>query len=688
MEPDRRWSVDARKDGTVMTLLLVGMGLLVGSGLLALTQGGNPRLASRIAAGGVTAGAICGLVSVVQVFTGGPVQILRLNWSLIPGASLYLYLDGLAGLFLAPILILSALSSIYGVGYLAGAKEPSRVGVSWFFFNLLVVSMMTVVLARNALLFLVAWEVMALAGFFLVAQDTDREEVRQAGRTYLVATHLGTALLLVFFLLIGGAGTLDFDSFAAVAHQGEAFRSLLFLLALIGFGTKVGLIPVHVWLPETYQAAPGHVAVLIAGVMGKTGIYGILRVIGFLGHPLDWWGWLLIGVGALSGILGILFALAQHDLKRMLAYSSIENMGILALGMGLGVLGMNTGNTTLTVLGFGGTMLHVVNHAMFKGLLFMGAGAVLHGAQTQRLDQMGGLLKRMPWTGTTFLVGATAIAGLPPLNGFVGEFLLYFVGFGVMAKGASGLAVPAAGAMVALALIGGLAAACFARAFGVAFLGEPRTEAAKEAHEMGWTMRLPMLILAGGCVGLGFLWPMLMEQSLLFVDYPVSAIACVTHCTKEKVYVGLSTGITPLVGVVLASTGLVLLFGLLCRLRQRQWVQARQPEKQTVTWDCGYAAPTTRMQYTASSFAQPIVDLFRACLGTKKEVRPPEGLFPPTASFESETPEVFREYAFAPVFRALQWLVGRLRWLQHGRVQVYVLYITITLLVLLVWKLG
>ena len=354
---------------------------------------------------------------------------LRATWP-VPFGEFFIELDPLTAWFLLPTLLLSALSAIYGVGYLRSWQGRRSLGPVWFFYCLLVLGMVLVLVARNAVLFLVAWELMALASFFLVTFEHERESVREAGWIYFVATHLGTAFLLAFFLLLAReTGSMDFDVWAEKGIHTQGLAGILFLLAVVGFGTKAGFMPLHVWLPEAHPAAPSHVSALMSGVMIKTGIYGLLRAFTFLGMPPLWWGWVLIGIGLTSGVLGVLFALAQHDLKRLLAYHSVENIGIIALGLGVGLLGMSTGSSMLIVLGFGGALLHVVNHALFKGLLFLGAGAVLHGTGTLEIDHLGGLLKRMPWTAATFLIGAVAISGLPPLNGFVSEFLIFFGAF-------------------------------------------------------------------------------------------------------------------------------------------------------------------------------------------------------------------------------------------------------------------
>ncbi len=346
---------------------------------------------------------------------------------------------------------------------------------------------------------------MSLASFFLVMFDHEKDEVMRAGWTYLAATHLGTAFLLVMFLVLGAGGSLDFSALTASGLP----AALVFAAALIGFGTKAGFVPLHVWLPEAHPAAPSHVSALMSGVMIKTGIYGLLRVMTFLGAPAAWWGWSLVVIGAVSGVAGVLFALAQHDLKRLLAYHSVENIGIIALGLGIGILGTVSANPVVAAMGFCGALLHVVNHGIFKSLLFLGAGSVLHATGTRAIDRLGGLIKSMPVTGAAFLVGAAAICALPPLNGFVSEFLVYSAAFNSVAAGTQ-----VWGGMVViggLALIGGLAAACFTKAFGVVFLGEPRSRDAVGVHEAPLSMCWPMATLAALCLAIGLTAPWMVE---------------------------------------------------------------------------------------------------------------------------------------------------------------------------------
>jgi formate hydrogenlyase subunit 3/multisubunit Na+/H+ antiporter MnhD subunit len=659
-----------------MALLLAALSLFVVSGLTSLCLSRFPRWATLVGGGGAVSGCVLGLVIALMALLNGGAESLRLDWS-IPYSSFFIEIDALSAFFLIPIFGLCGLAALYGGGYMGVYSGKRALGTPWFFFNLLVASMALVVLARNGVLFLICWEVMALASFFLVTFADEREEVRQAGWTYLVATHLGTAFLLVFFMLAGReAGSLDFDKFSSVS---SATASVLFLLALIGFGTKAGFWPLHVWLPEAHPAAPSHVSAVMSGVMIKTGIYGLVRALTFLEALPVWWGWLLIAVGGISGVLGVLFALAQHDLKRLLAYHSLENIGIIALGLGVGVVGVSAGAPTVAVLGFAGGLLHVLNHALFKGLLFLGAGSVLHSTGTREIEHLGGLLKKMPWTGVTFLVGAVAICGLPPLNGFVSEFLIYLGAFAGMVSLGVERALPLVGVTVSLAVIGGLAAACFAKAFGIVFLGEPRTEAAHQAHEGSLTMQIPLAALALGCLLVALLAPFILSAMIPMV----SQITSLSPTTVSESVRDLSG---PLWFIVLAGVG-VCASGATVALWRRVLL-SRKSVTETVTWDCGYAQPTARMQYTASSFAQPITELLAPVLQTRRHIMPPQGFFPKAAQLETETPDVAHQRLYSPIFATVSRLLSRWRWLQHGQLQFYVLYIALTLLVLLLWKLG
>lgn len=653
--------------GVVVALLLFGVGAV---GSLIFAQRG--RWPGTVGAVGIVAACACGMVPAARIAFGAPAQSLRIAWQ-VPYGSVFLGLDALSAFFLLPIFLICALAAIYGTDYLQAYQGRKALAPPWFFLNLLAASMVVVVVARNAILFLMAWETMALASFFLVTFEDENPDTRRAGWIYLVASHIGTAFLLVLFVLLGRHnGSLDFNRFTASAGAG-----LLFVLALMGFGAKAGFVPLHIWLPEAHPAAPSHVSAVMSGVMIKTGIYGLLRILTFLGPAQAWWGWVLCAIGLSSGVIGVLLALAQHDLKRLLAYHSVENIGIIALGLGVGTVGLASGMTFIAVAGFAGALLHVLNHALFKGLLFFDAGNVAHAAHTREIDQLGGLLRRMPGTGATFLVGAAAISGLPPLNGFISEFLIYLAGLrGVIALRGSGV-VPMLSAVAGLALIGGLAAACFAKAFGIVFLGEARSRHVSQAHEVSAAMLLPGFVLAGACILIGLLGALgvramgpVVSSALGLPTIAVNdALADAAH--SVAIVSGFGAALIGVAALLAAARALAL---------------ARRRVGSAPTWDCGYAAPSPRMQYTASSFAQPLTDAFAMLLKTRREVVPPRGLFPEDAAFASHTGDPYQAYVFEPAFGALSRVMGSLRPLQQGRVQIYILYIAMTLLALMLWQ--
>ncbi|MDD5705564.1 MAG: proton-conducting transporter membrane subunit [Kiritimatiellae bacterium] len=638
----------------------------------------TPRFA-RIVAALIVLACATGLGAALASLLVGVSREIRLPWMSAIGGEFALRLDPLAAVFMIPLCLVCGLAAVYGVAYLSGGHARKPQAGAWVFTVLLVVSMALVLLARNALLFLVAWEAMALTSFLLVTHDDEQAEVRRAGRTYLIATHLGTIFLLIFFLTAAHlTGSLDFDAWRGLpALLSPRLSALLFACAIIGFGTKAGFMPLHVWLPEAHPAAPSHVSAIMSGVMIKTGIYGLLRLLPVLGAPPSWWGWTLVAIGLSSGILGVLFALAQHDMKRLLAYSSVENIGVIALGLGVGYLGLSGGQPLVATLGFAGALLHVCNHAVFKSLLFLGAGAVVHAAGTREVDRLGGLLKGMPVTGACFCVGAAAICGLPPLNGFAGEFAVYLASLagavGTDAADAVALVAAAAG----LALIGGLAAVCFAKLFGSIFLGEPRTPL-PAPHEAPAAMQVPMLLLAAACC---LVTPCISWVLPAFMP----AVAAVMGVA------GLEPALTPGVRGALRHAGWIMAGAMaliaLAALA-RGLLLRRRPVAAAGTWDCGYAAPTARMQYTAASFVQPVVSLFAAALRTRRRFHMAPGCFPVSAALTTETADIFRQRLYAPFFRLSDFWISRMKWLQEGRVQRYVLYIVLTLLALLIWALG
>ncbi|HMA37072.1 MAG TPA: proton-conducting transporter membrane subunit, partial [Chloroflexia bacterium] len=486
--------------------LAAGLALWLVSGLLAALSPG-PRLSRTLAALGVGSGAVSLGGAALGTLLSGATTALPL-WQPVPFAAFDLRLDPLAAFFLLVIAAVSVPVAIYTPAYVAHDPHYSarRLGLLT---NLFLLSMALVVLAGNAFAFLIVWEGMALVSYLLVMTDQHDAQVTAAGFIYLVMTHTGTAFLTVAFLgFYAATGTFDFAAWTAAAPLPPLIRDGIFLCALIGFGTKAGVIPLHIWLPRAHPVAPSPVSALMSGVMLKTAIYGLVRVIfDFFGGrdtPPLWWGEAILGLGLVSAVLGVLYALMESDLKRLLAYSSIENIGIILLGLGASLLLLSMRQPALAGLALFAALFHTLNHALFKALLFLGAGAIQYATGTRQIDALGGLARRMPGTAACFLVGAIAISGLPPFNGFASEWLTFQ---GLFTAGAALSPIPAIAALIAaggLALTAGLAAACFVKAFGVTFLALPRTGAAVQGvAEVPRGMRVGMGLLALACLVLG-----------------------------------------------------------------------------------------------------------------------------------------------------------------------------------------
>ncbi|HVP67563.1 MAG TPA: proton-conducting transporter membrane subunit [Anaeromyxobacteraceae bacterium] len=651
-------------------LVVWAMALASGSGLFGLVLRGRPVLGQRLSCAAMCAAAALGGAASARVLAGAGGFAIRLPWH-EPLASFALRLDALGAVFLVPVLALPALGSVYGLAYWPQAKLGWKAVRLQLFFGVITGAMALVVVADNALLFLAAWEVMAVAGFALVRTEDQRPEALRAGWVYLAAAHVGTFALFALFCAVGGArGSFDFADWRGLPAAGGGG---LYALALVAFGLKAGLVPLHFWLPGAHAAAPSHVSALMSGVLLKTGIYGLLRTTGFFDAPPASWGLVLLALGAVSGVLGVAIALAQHDVKRLLAYHSVENIGIIAMGAGVALVGRARGDAVLVTLGLGGALLHVVNHALFKSLLFFGAGSVQRATGTRDIERMGGLARPMPFTALFFLVGAAAISGLPPLNGFVSEWL---VALGSLA----GLALPrgdrlayVALAAPILAFIGGLAAACFAKVHGTAFLGNPRTAEATGAHESPAAMLLPMALLAAACLAIG-LGPSLALPAIARAAFDWAGLPAAHAAAAD------AAGAARRVGVVAAA--LLLAAGALAWIRARLVRSAAASE----TWGCGFAAPTARMEYTGSSFAQFLVDGFRFVLLAKVELAQPRGLFPRSARFATEVPDVVLDRAIVPAAHACEAAAGKVRGLFPGRVHFYAVLVVAALVALLAWR--
>ncbi len=664
-------------------LLLLGAILLLGlSGLPGLFAGKGGSGGERLAAALACAASAAGLVPAVRVLFFGARLRMELP-SPLPGGPVLLAADPLSALFLLPVFLVPALGAVYGLGYWPESGHVRDGRKLRFFLGLLAASMAAVLIARSGVAFLVAWEVMALAAFFAATTEDRQPAVREAGWIYLVATHVGTlGLFGMTALLRNTTGSFFWESReAGLAMNGTA--SVVFLLALVGFGAKAGLFPFHFWLPGAHAAAPSHVSAVMSGVMLKVGIYGILRITSLYGAPPAWWGGLLLVLGVASALYGAALAAAQNDLKRLLAYSSIENVGIVSIGIGVALLGRAAARPEWVVLGLGGALLHVLFHSLFKPLLFLGAGAVIHGTGTREMDLMGGLLRKMPKTAAAFAVGCAAVVALPPLNGFFSEFVIYL---GLLrAFSGPGEALLAGFAAPALALAGGVALAAFVKLFGTVFLGNGRSEKADHAHEPGLAMRVPILALAAACLAAGISSPFLGPG----LD---AAIRTWAQRDAGGAANGLSrlpalTAVAPLSTVATLGAvflGLIALVTAVMALLLRRQTSSRGP-----TWDCGYARPTARMQYTGSSFGEWIALRLTPRTATAPlEERLPEGIFPRGARVSAAAP------ARDPILlRLLEPFAERwarrfhdLHALQEGRLTFYLVYVLGTVVALLAWS--
>src|SRR5438876_3400950 len=467
------------------------------------------RLANVFSFGAASLSALVGLLAGLFFLAGGngtPAPQNELLPALNPYIRFTVRIDALGAFFLLIVSLLGFALSTYSLGYVRGFYGRKNVGVLGAFYNSLLLATTLVFVADNAFLFLIVWEIMALTAYCLVSFEHEKDETRNAGVLYFVMSHIGTGcIMLGFLLLFQASGGYGFDGFHALGNtMSPGARNAAFLLFLFGFGVKAGIVPLHIWLPAAHPVAPSNVSALLSGVLIKTGIYGMTRVFfDFLGTPPNWWGVSVLTIGTVSAVLGVLYALMEHDLKRLLAYHSIENIGIILMGLGAALMFLHTGHSRLASLALIAGLYHTINHALFKALLFLGAGAVLHATHTRNMEEMGGLAKRMPQTAFCFLIGAVAISALPPLNGFVSEWLTYqslLQGFGTT-DSLVRLMFPLSGAM--LALTGALAAACFVKAFGITFLAQPRSQHAANAHEVAPPMLLGMGLLTAACVFLG-----------------------------------------------------------------------------------------------------------------------------------------------------------------------------------------
>jgi hydrogenase-4 component B len=647
------------------------------------------------------ASALTAALSTLILFSGSTIRLAPPLTASIPSIGIALYIDGVSAFFMLIIGLVATAVSIYSLGYSGGSEEKRGVRSVGFLINLFVLSMILVVATNNVFSFLLFWELMSLTSFLLVIHEDEKPGTLKSGITYLIMTHIGTAFITAAFLILYfSTGSLSFDAFRSSAGQLAPFtKDAVFILALLGFGTKAGLVPMHIWLPKAHPSAPSNVSALMSGVMLKVAIYGLVRVtFDFVvpSSPGDaWLGLLMVAAGSSSALVGVLYAAVEHDIKRALAYHSVENIGIIVLGLGLSVVFLSYGLATLAALALLASMYHSLNHAVFKGLLFMGAGSVVLKTGTADMNLMGGLAKKMPWTAMFFLIGSIAIAGLPPLNGFVSEWLTMQALLSSYQVPNQVLQVSIGFASVAFALTLGLALATFVKLFGISFLARPRSAGAERASEVPRTMVAGMAVAGILCVVLGVL-PFVATSAVasafhldlglitpysplgpLAVGYTASGLSSISSLSMPTVLI-----LTGSVGA--AVFGFVVLAG-----------SGRKPVvRPYTTWEGGFGPLGERTEYTATSLSQPIRTVFKTFYRPHTSIKreyfsDSNHLVRKSVSVVSETREVFEDYLYSPVVGGTLFLLDKVRRIQTGKINSYLLYMmiaTVSLLLLAVFQ--
>ncbi|AEG61466.1 hydrogenase 4 subunit B [Desulforamulus ruminis] len=622
---------------------------------------------------GCFAGALASLlgfmVGIETLLSPLPLTIHLVN--ILPGVDFHLSIDRLSGFFLATLSLVTFLVSCFSWNYMKLYRQEN---LAWwcFCYNLFVLSMSLLVTVNNAITFLIAWELMTLASYFLVTFEYRHQPVRKAGFSYIVMTHLGTVFIIASFLMMSNGNGWDFSTLSKnSAAMPEMTRSMVFIFALIGFGTKAGIVPLHLWLPMAHPAAPSNISAVMSGIMLKTAIYGLIRLVfDLLGPGQAWWGGVILAVGIVSSLIGVLYALMEQDLKRLLAYSSVENIGIILMGIGTGFIFYSWSMMIPAAMAMAAGMFHLLNHAIFKSLLFLGAGSIYYATGSRDTEKLGGLIKKMPHTAILFLVGSLAISAIPPFNGFASEYQIYQSLLNLSYLKISGFwSIGAILACVALALTGALAAACFIKAFGLTFLALPRTAKAAEAQEVPWPMRLSMAPLAVLCLALGI--------------FPGPVLNLLTGITSQLV----GSPPIPQIATFNANLALVLLItlGLLWGITR---LMGGAKVRRTETWGCGIDLDAT-MEYSSASFSQPLRRVYGTLLQPQRQISLRFKQLPYFGyhiTFKEPVRSVIKDYLYSPLRKITLVLSKKWQCIQSGSIHLYLSYIFITLVILLLFN--
>ncbi len=597
-------------------LALASIVLLIGTILALALPNNSYRAAASVLSQAVATALV--LAAVIPSLTNGASIRDVASWS-YPIETITVHLDPLGAFFLSWSLPMTLLGTIYSIGYLRPSFATRNAGVQFALLNLTALSFVMIYTLENAVVFLLGWEIAAVAAWLLVIWEHRNQKIRFAGFNYLVSTHVGFFFLVAAFMMMHSqTGSMDFDSFATFLKAPSQLRNVTFVLLVTSFGLKSAFFPFHTWLPRAHSAAPAHVSALMSGVIHKAGLFGLLRFTLMMGEPEAWMGWYLISFSALSALMGVLYTTSQRDLKRLLGYSSTENVGIAGIGFGVGYLGLCWHQPVLVALGFTGGLLHILNHALFKCLLFYAAGAVYRATHVVDLERLGGLARSMPWTAGFFLLGGVAISALPPLNGFVSEFLIYsgLLHHAVPGGVEQGLLICAA---ALLAFVGGVSVLAMVRSFGLTFLGKPRDPHVHADGDAPLSMRASMWVHALGIVVFG-LFPAI---PLRLARMPARLFLDLQPATSVDAINDASSVLAPIFSV--SWVFLAVLGGLLI---VRWLLRPRVPAKRQVTWGCGYPAPNPRMQYTGTSFSSQLAGIFQSILVRLRREKLPETPFP------------------------------------------------------------
>lgn len=644
----------------------------------------RPRYSRVVAFAGAILGSALMVAIAVGVLAGDPISG-RFGAHAASGIAFGYHVTPLAAWFLLVLGLVAAPVAVYSIGYLPHAVPDDKTAPVGASFNVLLAAVAVVFAADDVVTFLFAWEIMTLATAALVATEHEIRSTRRAAYVYLVMSHVGTGCVLGGFLVLASAsGSLSFDAVLAGNVVSGRWRDGLFVLFFLGFGVKAGVIPLHVWLPEAHPAAPSSISALMSAVLIKAGIYGLFRVCAFgLGVPDVNWGLAVMAIGAVSAILGVLYALAQSDLKRLLAYSTIENAGIILLGLGAGMTASALGRRDLAAIGIAASLFHVLNHALFKGLLFLSAGSVVLATGTRHIEALGGLIRRMPWTALFFLVGALAVSGLPPLNGFASEWLTFqalLLGFASL-TGVTRMTFPLAGAL--LAMTSALAAACFVKAFGIVFLAFPRSRAATDAHESLAVMLIPQGLLAVLCVVVG-LFPGAVLRPIGTVIVSLPGLRLPRGVPEAALT--MAPGPVGFDHVAPMALSLTLAVGLLGAVT----LTAARAMRRVPTWGCGGELGAAT-EYTGTAFSKPLMMIFKTVYRPTREVEALADVspyFPREVRYRTALEPVFERYLYGPLTRGVLGVAERLKILQAGSLHAYLAYVLVLGVGLLIWLGG